>query len=324
MSGSANFYLGGRSAAVSNCWVLVSGEDSTLSVPNLYGGWNSTSSTNTLLATDGALVDVRTRLNSYLDTSYRFEDGAALQFHAASPNFSVPRPELCVLDGGSLSFAGISDANVNCSADTKHVLRDGYRCTYAGYVGFRLSGATNINTSAQGYTFAADANHPEHFTRLEFVGGSVTNLYRGAAGDSVAIATAAAPDSGSLVARDSDSIVALPFAAYGRVSLCNATLSFTQGASFAGPVCIDLANIPDIPEGAAILNVAGDFDFAGKFVFSGVPVDDGDIPIVAYTGDLLGCSLASEGLPRGYALSLRPVSRQVVLSKVDGTLMLLR
>lgn len=323
MSGSANFYLGGKSAACSNCWVLVSGEGSTLSVPNLYGGWNSASQTNALLATDGALVDVRTRLNSYKDTSYRFENGAALQFHAASPNFSMPSPELCVFDGSSLSFAGVSDADVRCSTAATHVLRDGYRCTYAGDVGFRLAGATNLNSAAQGYTFAADASHPEHFARLEFIGGSATNLYRGRAGDSVSIGTADAPDSGALVARDSDSIVALPFEAYGPVSLRNATISFTQGASFHGPVAVDLAALPELPGGAALLNVEGDLDLDSRFVFTGVPESRADIPLVAYTGDLLGGTIAATGVPGGYSLSLQPGRKRIILSNTIGTTVVL-
>ncbi|MGI5869104.1 MAG: hypothetical protein ACOX9C_06655 [Kiritimatiellia bacterium] len=314
MPGLATFYLGGQSADVSNSFVLVSGPGSTLSVPYLYAGHNNTSPTNTLLATDGALVDVRNRLNSYKDNAFRFEDGAALQFNSANPNFYFPVPELCVFDGSSLSFTGIADANVHCSTAAQNNLRNGFRSTYAGDVGFRLAGATNLNSSSQGYTFAADASNPAHFTRLEFIGGTVTNLYRGRDGDAVVIGTADAPESGALVARDSASIIALPFEAHGPLSLRNAMIAFTQGASFSGSIAVDLADLPELAEGEALLDVVGDLDFNSKFVFSGIPAEDGDITLVAYTGDYDGILPTATGMPDGRSLRLRPGSKRIVLA----------
>lgn len=157
----------GNTAAGKGTLVIAGGEVSTRK--GVIAGPAVAASNNTVLITGGLL-----EANSLTITAGSFgnvisNSGAVYQFSRFDPTIT-PASGSIVLDGGTIAFRGIANANVkyNWTGNLKNM-------TFLGDNAFRLNAATNATTPNQSYTFDTGLGST-NYTRLEMVNG--TTCYR--------------------------------------------------------------------------------------------------------------------------------------------------
>jgi len=152
----------GNTAAGKGTLVIAGGEVSTRK--GVIAGPAVAASNNTVLITGGLL-----EANSLTITAGSFgnvisNSGAVYQFSRFDPTIT-PASGSIVLDGGTIAFRGIANANVkyNWTGNLKNM-------TFLGDNAFRLNAATNATTPNQSYTFDTGLGST-NYTRLEMVNG---------------------------------------------------------------------------------------------------------------------------------------------------------
>ncbi|MEI7437270.1 MAG: hypothetical protein WCL16_10760, partial [bacterium] len=132
------------------------------------------SSNNTVLINSGGLVETGTgglTANSGGGTGNSISNiGGIYQFYA-SPTISPGVFGAIAISNGTVSFRGITTADVFCNQSTKP-LDSTNKMAWSGANGFRLNTATN--SAGQNYTFT-DTLGPTNFARLELLNGSKYN-----------------------------------------------------------------------------------------------------------------------------------------------------
>lgn len=98
--------------------------------------------------------------------------GGIFQFTSATPTVVPNGTNNLVISNGSVSFRGVTTADVFCNQSGKP-LDSTNRMAWLGANGFRLNASTNL-TTGQDYTFT-DSMNPTNFARLELFNGSRYN-----------------------------------------------------------------------------------------------------------------------------------------------------
>ena len=137
-----------------------------------YVGYVANATSNTILVSNGGFLEgnsliVGTGTGNRIDNN-----GGIYQFTQASPAITPAGFGNITLTNGTVSFRGITDAEVFCNQGTKS-LDSTNKMAWAGTNAFRLDNATN-NSTGQAYNFHTGT--ATNFARLELLNGS---LYRG-------------------------------------------------------------------------------------------------------------------------------------------------
>jgi hypothetical protein len=127
---------------------------------------------STLVAT-GGVVDFGTGDLTVNSDNSVTNAGGVFQFRKSNPTITPGTFGTIVFDSGTMSFRGISDADVFCNQNGKPWSYNA-DINYLGNNAFRLNCATNLSGS-QAYTFT-DTLGSTNFARLDLLNGS---LYRG-------------------------------------------------------------------------------------------------------------------------------------------------
>jgi hypothetical protein len=144
--------------------------------------------------------------------------GGIYQFISATPSLTTTTTNNFFINCGTLSFRGITTADVLCNQSGKPFDSASKMAWVAGGANtFRLNNATNT-TTGQAYTFST-AYGATNFARLDLVNGSMyrTNVTLGAGG-SLYVAGGPGTISGVLTAQDSSATIEIDLSntnAYG-------------------------------------------------------------------------------------------------------------
>ena len=174
-SGIGGFFEMGVGASTGNVLNINGGLFATAS--RLYVGRNAGNCGNQVTVTNGGVLEAAwLNCNDASGTGNSITNcGGVFQFIDYNPTISPNPFGTIVINGGSVSFRGIANADVFCNGSGK-ALDSASKLAWAGKNAFRLNSATN-NSTGQAYTFA-DSGSPTNFVRLELLNNS---LYRGGA-----------------------------------------------------------------------------------------------------------------------------------------------
>jgi T5SS/PEP-CTERM-associated repeat protein len=169
-NGGKLLYIGGNGLVVTgNTMVITAGgvvrNISDLRINNVTAGQND----NDVRVTDGGVLEsaiIRIGLASTTNGTLTITDGGVLQFLQATPNVIINNAaggNALVMDGGILSFRGITNANVAAAYSA---------WTWSGTNTFRLNAATNATSPSQAYTFT-DTLGATNYATLSLINGAM-------------------------------------------------------------------------------------------------------------------------------------------------------
>lgn len=249
------------------------------------------SSGNRVLATSGGILQANKLVVAATnDNTIVATDGGVFQFTTITPTVTSLTPGDIAIDGGVISFVGLTTANVRGNLGGTQLTN----MTWSGSNAFRLNNASTTTTASNHYVFDPGFG-PTNYARLEMVDG--TTSYRGQAGNVLTIGQSVG-SSGSMLCSNTTASVALPFVLNGDLTVFNSTLTLQQTAEISGDVFIDLDHLPEagaalIVEGALTLGASSTLNLSGT-------AQDG-LLVMACNGTRTG-TFSAYTLPRDYTV----------------------
>ncbi len=210
------------SGAGSRLISLLQGTDPYLRVAFSAASLNSAySGTNSLVVTNGALVDTRGLVVGNASNAGNFASiaGATLQFSTNSPDIQilgVANSNAIYVRDSTIAFRDVTNVNIKANWGVGALGKGLTNITWAGDNAFRLNNASLTN-GGQDYVFSTGLG-ATNYTRLEMING--TTLWQGG---SLTIGT-----NGSMLVSNTAATVANAFTNRGSVQVVNSTLSFSQ------------------------------------------------------------------------------------------------
>jgi len=272
---------------------------------------NNTANSNSVLVVAGGLLEansINTGLSATPGIGNTFTNaGGIFQFTSSAPTIGAYGGQPIVLNGGTLSFRAITNADVCCNRPGNAVATN--LMTWFGNNAFRLAAASNATSSSQTYVFDPSLG-ATNFSRLEMVGGST--CYRGQSTNSLTIGTAIG-SGGQMYCSNTAALVTIPFTNNGTLTIINSTLTFATNAVMNGTVTIDMNRL-GATNGVLLASRNLTLGTNSTLVLTGTVTNQ---TLGMVSGTLSGKFSSVQGLPGNYALSYQ--SGQIALRYTPRT-----
>jgi hypothetical protein len=184
-----------------------------------------------ILVQDGGTLEANTLLSGLLvgtdPSGIISNSGGIYQFTTNTPVITTNSLNSVVLNGGTISLRGVTNANVygNVIGASSNQL---VNITYQGANAFRLNSSSNSANIAQNYVFDTGRG-PTNYSRLDLVNGGT--LWRSA--------TLTIGSGGSLLASNTTATVAASVVSTGSIQVVNSRLRFASNVVLYGSYVSD-------------------------------------------------------------------------------------